>query len=425
MRRSSTHKTHPRRGWLAPILALVLFVVLGLLALVLDRLWLDMAQTEAEVVAETSALAAARELASDDTLRIPNPGPENYIERATLAAINVAAMNSVVGQSFTLDPNQGDILFGSNLQADDDGEVRFVESIYEARSVRVLAQRTRTRRNPVALFFGGLTRLPAGDVAAMAEATLDNHIVGLQTIGGARIPALPMAILAYAPMGSTAATWNNQIELRRGGDRYRYDPLSQLVEAGSDGIPEIMLTPAMYGAPPAGSNMRLFCIQKQPDSTQFEDQIRLGWSEQHLEHRDGRILMTQGPELFKSVQSIRSDGLTALKEIIGQCRVVMLFQEEWAAGNDGWGQIQSAGMVAGRVMAVIERQGQSPQIVFQPAVLATRSAMVLTDLDAPATTSSTAAPASTVGNTSSTTTQPGLKLVVPANKYLYQLKLTQ
>jgi hypothetical protein len=432
-------KSQPRRGWLAPIMAIILIVILGLLALVLDRLWLDMAQSEAEGIAEVAALAAARELASDDTLRIPDPGPDDRISKAKLAAENVATLNSVAGQPFTLNADQGDVQFGSNLEVEDTGERLFVESIYGAQSVRVNAQRTRARRNPVALFFGGLTRLPAGDVAAMAEATIDNHVVGLQTIGGARIPALPIAILAYAPAELTVPTWNNQIELRRGADRFRYDPVTQSVDATSDGIPEIILTAAMTGAQPTMSNMRLFCVQQKPDATAFPDQIRLGWGDQHLEHRDSRILLTQGPELFQAAPTTSADSLQAMKEIIGQCRIVMLFQDEWASGNNGWGQIQSAGMVAGRVMAVIEQEGQSPQIVFQPAVLATRSAMLLADLDNPVTTASTTGTTqnsstegstvppstSTSGSSSVVTVQPGLNLVVPANKYLYQLKLTQ
>lgn len=423
IRRSLSLKSPRRRGWLAPILALVLFVVLGLLALVLDRLWLDMALTEAEGIAESSALAAARELASDDVLRVPDLGPEDRIERAKRAAENVASLNRVAGQPFTLIADQGDVMFGSNLEADDTGEIRFVESIYEARSVRVIAQRTRARRNPVALFFGGLTRIPAGDVAAMAEATIDNHVVGLQTVGGARIPGIPLAILSYAPDNSTAATWRNQIELRRGADQFRFDPVTQTVDAGPDGIPEIVLTVPMHGTQPAASNMRLVFVQKQPDESQFEEQFRQGWSDQHLEHRAGRILLTTGPEMFKAAQSVRAECLGAMKEIIGQCRVVMLFQEEWAAGNDGWGQIQSAGMVAGRIMAVVEQPGQSPQIVFQPGVLATRSAMLISDLDDP--TISPATTGTTSVATSVVTKEPGLNLVVPANKYLYQLKLTQ
>jgi hypothetical protein len=419
IRHSMHRKSSARNGWLAPIMALVMFVVLGLMALVLDRLWIDMATAEAQGIAESSALAAARELASDDLLRIPDPGTEGRIEQAKLAAIHVAGLNSVAGQPFNLDPEQGDLIFGVNLEVDDTGEVRFVESTFEARSVRAIAQRTRARRNPVALFFGGLTQQPVGDVGAIAEATISNQIVGIQTVGGARIPAIPIAILLRAPAGSTVPTWNDQIELRKGSDQYSYDPLSQTVTSTNDGIPEIILSAPLAGSEASASNMRLFCVHPQLDGMIIEDQIRFGWSDQHLEHRDGRILLTKGPEYFTSAQSVPAGCLTALKENIGQCRIVMLFQDEWPTANNGWGKIQSAGLVAGRIMAVIEQDGQNPQIVFQPGVLATRCAMLASDLDDPGTTNANA------GIASNATAPAAATQTVSENKYLYQLKLTQ
>jgi hypothetical protein len=423
IRRSNFRKPQARNGWLAPIMALVLFVMLGLFALVLDRLWLDMASAEAQGVAESAALAAARELVSDDLLKIPAPDPEDRIERAKGAAINVASLNNVAGQPMLLDADQGDIRFGTNLTVEDTGEVLFVESNFEVHSVRVVAQRTRARRNPVALFFGGLTKLPEGDVGAMAEATIANQIIGLQTVGGARIPALPLAILARAPAGSTLPTWHDQIELRRGADRYSYDSVGQTVVSIQDGIPEIILTAPGTGSEITTSNMRLFCVHGQQDGTSFEDQIRLGWGDQHLTQRDGRILTTNGPEYFPAAKSVPSGCLVALKEMIGQCRVVMLFQDEWDTQNSGWGRIQSAGLVAGRIMAVIEENGQSPQIVFQPAVLATRCAMLASDLNDPGATAVVSGTAS--GAASSATASGSSSQAATANKYIYQFKLTQ
>lgn len=412
IRRSTIRRPRARNGWLAPIMALVLFVMLGLFALVLDRLWLDMATAEAQGVAESAALAAARELPSDDLLKVPAPNPDDRIERAKEVAINVAQLNTVAAQPLMLSADQGDIQFGSNLVVEDTGEIRFVESNYEVHSVRVVAQRTRTRRNPVALFFGGLTKLPEGDVAAMAEATISNQIVGLQTVSGARIPALPLAILARAPEGSSLQTWYDQIELRRGADRYGYDSAAQAVVSIQDGIPEIILTAPATGSEITTSNMRLFCIHGQQDGTTLEDEIRQGWGDQHLAQRDGRILLNNTSEYFPAAQSVPSGCLMALKEMIGQSRIVLLFQDEWATDTTGWGRIQSAGLVAGRIMAVIEEDGQSPQIVFQPSVLATRCAMLASDLNDPGTTSSAAAPVAS-------------SQAAPANKYIYQFKLTQ
>jgi len=418
IRRFQTNDVHSRHGWLAPILALVLFVVLGLVALVLDRLWLDMATTEAQTVAETAALAAARELAHDDLLR--SADPENRILQAKIAAESVAALNRVAGEPFTLNADLGEVQFGSNVIVDETGEKRFVESIYQARSVRVSALRTHAKRNPVALFFGGLTRVPAGEVAAFAEATIDNHVIGMQVIGDSRIPALPIAILAKAPAGLGVATWESQIERRQGLDQYRYDSITKSVVAERDGIPEIILHGAIDGAQRTDSNMRLVCVHQGRDPSPFPDQIRLGWSAAHLGHRDGRVEFSTGPQMFYAAHSMAQSSLEALQQVVGESRAVLLFHEEWPDTSEGWGKIQSGGFVAGRVMAVIQQPGKIPQIVFQPTTLATRSAMLMTDID-----DSNGATDESDAENGSTTTGSSSRVQVPENKYIYQLKLTQ
>lgn len=416
-RHSTRLNSHRRKGWLAPILALLLFVVLGLVALVLDRLWLEMAQTEAQAVAEAAALAAARELASDDQLKYPTPDPEDRIQRAKMAAENVAALNRVAGQSFTLNADQGEVLFGSSVEVEETGEFRFIESIYEVRSVRVLAHRSHAKRNPVALFFGGLTKVPAGEVAAMAEATLDNRVIGLQIIGDARIPALPLAILKRAPANSPVPSWETYIEQRQGMDHYRFDPLTQTVEEGRDGIPEIVLVPPTLGAEARDSNVRLISPGGKRDVTQFEEQIRHGWKAADLESLDERIEFSRGPRNMLAQRTFSEGTVGALREVVGQCRAVALFNDEAADVTEGWSRVQVGTLVAGRVMAVIQPPGQELQVVFQPGVLATRSALVMSEIQE----QTAASDADTAGVTNSNV--PNIQ--VPESKYLYQMKLTR
>jgi hypothetical protein len=170
LRRNHLRQLPNRRGWLAPIVALALVVVMSAVALVIDRLWLDMATEEAQGVAEAAAIAACRELASDDALRAPEPAPDGRIAAAKLAAENVASMNHIAGQPYMLDSDSGDITIGVKVEVEDTGEVKFVETIHDPRSVRMVAQRLHARGNPVALFVRGLTHVAAGEVRAQAEA---------------------------------------------------------------------------------------------------------------------------------------------------------------------------------------------------------------------------------------------------------------
>lgn len=400
MRRQNLREGQSRRGWLAPIVALSMVVVMGAVALVLDRLWLDMATGEAQAVAEVAVLAAARQLASDDDLRSPETSPDARIAAATLAAENVAAMNRVAGQPYHLDASAGDLTFGVNVQVEETGEIKFVETIHNPRSARMVAQRTHARGNPVALFLTGLTHVGGGEVRATAEATIDNHIVGFQSVAGSRVPMLPLAILANDPSGLRQDTWKVQIEQRRGPDNYRFDPSTGEVHSGADGIPEIRLIPASNGSQENSPNMAFFDVHGKVGRFPLAEQIRLGWSAEDLERRDGRFVFTSGPQMFSARPTISKASGAALKEIAGECRGVLLYQSGAPAADKKSLRIQSAGLVAGRVMAVQELGGGEYQLVFQPGVLASRSAVRPADLgiaDAGAS----------------------------ANPYIYQLKLTQ
>jgi tRNA (Thr-GGU) A37 N-methylase len=399
IRRQQQRKNQSRRGWVAPIVALALVVAMGAVALVLDRLWLDMAQSEAQSVAEVSALAAARQLASDDDLRMPLPEDDVRIAAAKIAAENVAAMNRVAGQPFVLSPDTGDLQFGVNLQVEETGEIKFVETIHSARSARVVAQRSHVRGNPVALLIRGLTHVNAGQVRAHSEATIDNHIVGFQSIGGARVPMLPLAILASDPLGQRLDTWQIQIDQRRGADKYKFDSSTGEVQSGEDGIPEITLTPAPAGGDPAATNMAFFDIHGKVGRFPLAEQIQFGWSPRDLERRDGRFLLVSGPESFTARTTISKQPAAALKAIVGECRGVLLYRNLTVTPDKSSVRIQSAGLVAGRVMAVQPTQGGDYQLVFQPGVLATRSAVRPTDV--------------------------GMTDAAAANTYIYQLRLTQ
>ena len=382
------------------MVAISMVVIMSAAALVIDRLWLDMATEEAQGIAEAAAIAAARELASDDALRVPEPGPDGRIAAAKLAAENVAAMNHIAGQAYLLNPDSGDITFGVKVEVEDTGEVRFVETIHDPRTVRMVAHRLHARGNPVALFVSGLTRVNAGEVRAQAEASIDNHVVGLQCVGTARVPMIPLAILAKDPMGQRQDTWQVQIENRRGEDKFRFDPVKREVVSGSDGIPEIVLHSVTPGEDPAAANMALFDVHGQAGRFPLEEQIKLGWGPDDLERRNGRFLLTKGPESFSARASVSKQTAAALKSIAGECRAALLYENFVQTERTAPGTIQSSGLVAGRVMAVEETDGANYKITFQPGVLATHAAVLPADLGM-------------VGVTAQ------------ASKYVFQLKLTQ
>ena len=90
LRLNSKRRSSARSGSLMPAIAVALVAILGASALVLNRLWLDMAHTELRTAAESAALAAGRELANDDLLR-KDFNPDAHAMKARLAAARIAA----------------------------------------------------------------------------------------------------------------------------------------------------------------------------------------------------------------------------------------------------------------------------------------------------------------------------------------------
>lgn len=396
-----------RAGYIAPILALLLCVMLGGLALMLDRLWLDMAHEEAQNAAEMTALAAARELASDDLLRVPT-NSLNSIERCQETAIEIASRHQVAGIPVSLDP-QADLKVGVLVPDETSGLETFLETNHASRSVQVLISRTSAGGNPVSRFLTGLTHQGGADVRAAAEATLDDRVVGVQTLAGVSAPVLPIAVLLDAPVATASALatgtppaipcWKRDILERQGTDLWGYDTNTGTVTAGPDGIPEIVLTTTAAGADPTTSNVAFLHLTGNAHDDPLDRQIRHGWNDADLQHDQGRFLISQGPRRITGRTVIGAGSEAALREVVGQNRIICLYQR-LLPGSGTWHNLEIVGLAAGRILKVNHLEGQIRQLVLQPAVLATRHAVTVTDIETDS-------------------------LQTPPNPTIFKLKLTQ
>lgn len=367
-----------RRGVIAALVAVSLVAVMGCVALVLDRLWLEAAMVELRTCAEAAALAAAGELANDDALRSdPDPDPDQNLLRARRVARRIAARNRVAGETVTLntDPN-GDVRFGRLVLRSETGRTQFLETNREPTSVLVTALRTRSRGNPVALFIRGLTGQLAGNVAAQAEATIDNRVVGIRPFDGCPAPVLPLAILQRDPSGRRTTTWSMQIERRAGQDRFSYDRRSDQVLPRPDGIPEIVLSSMSSDQTADETNVQLIELGTNIESDRLLRQIERGWTADDLETTQGELRFDGRPIDLHCTAVIPTAVQSQLAATTGQKRICLLYTQHQATGRLGSGRIRCTGMVAGRVMAVSARAGGACRIVFQPGVLTTRTAIL-------------------------------------------------
>lgn len=383
-----------RRGLTTPAVAVALLVTLAGLALILDRMWLETAQLELTTAAETTALAAARQLASDDRLRA-NFDPQDWLTAAQDAAEQIARDNRVAGERPSFSLADSDLNFGSYAQSDQ-GIVLDPDDA-DPHTVRITLHRTRSRNNPVALFIGQLTAVPFGDVRRQADATINNHIEGVRPVTGATVPALPLAIWKNDPTGNRQDTWQVQIDQRRGQDRFGYDEESHKVVRTPDGIPEIIVRSVARGGKPELCNLQVLDMGTGFDDEKLSRQFRQGWSAENLAEFGGLfpaiadVTLTSSAELFNPERD-------ALEELLGEPRICLLFSTTVPTNNKKLLQTTCVELVAVRVMAVWDQPEGYCMLVLQPTVMATRCAVVTSTIGQPAT--------------------------QPPNKYIYNLRLT-
>ncbi len=427
-------RTHSpaRAGFLAPAALIALVVVLAAAALVIDRQWLDSTQIELTNASEAAALAGARALATDELLHA-ELDEARLINAARSAALRIARENRIAGEPVMLDPAaNGDVRIGRLIQ-NEAGLTVFLETSHKPTSVVVNAEHSRERNNPVVRFFDGWTSNRGADVAARTEATVDNHVVGFRPLDGQPVPALPLAILRTCNDERTP-TWQRDIERRLGSDRFGIDPVTGSVIAQPDGIPEIILCDA--GVPPTGvtgdadrdpkaassedtssakdsidsdestsssdsqaadgesadgesadgesadgatpaqriRNAYAFVLNPRASTADIARQFRNGWTAEDLPSGVDVLRTDRGPLTMTTLDSLGGAMADALCDAVGQQRIVFLFDK--VTTGHGADQVACVSVVAGRVMSCNPSSREGCEIVFQPTVLTTRTAVL-------------------------------------------------
>jgi hypothetical protein len=363
-----------RRGVTTPLIAAALLLAALGLALVLDRLWLEAAQVELTTAGEAAALAAARALACDDRLK-PDVEGSLLTNHALSAAVSIARRNTVASAPVNLDLAAEDVRCGRLTPNEETGEEQFVQTDSLPTHVRVTAHRSRSRGNPVALFLGTLSQQPQGDVVVDVEAGLDNRVAGVRPFPGGPVPALPLAIWQNDPSGRCVQTWRNAIEQRRGRDEYGYDPTTRQVTNGKDGIPEITLRSQPRSGTSDKVNLQLLDIGTGFDAELLATQFAHGWPAAALEAWGGELRLGSSGLEFASTPTLQSGERDALEALLGEPRICLLYSLCQADGRSAKFRTTCVEFVAVRVLAVRDLSDGSAEIVAQPSVITTRTAL--------------------------------------------------
>lgn len=381
LHRPITQPADSRAGFLVPAILVALLVIMAGVALVLDQLWLENASVEMQAAVDASVLAAGRQLATDDLLK-PNFNAQNQIDKARNRANDIASGNRVAGQPVNLEES-GSIRIGRRIDNPSSGRVNFVETTNRPNSVRVIAHRSRRNGNPIALFFRQLTGQSSGDVSCRAEATIENRIVGFRPLEHLPIPVLPIAILETDSISQRTDTWQVAIEQRLGADQFRLDEKTGQVVRGADGIPEITLRFEGDEKTDEKRNVLLIAPQSRWQRVRWRRAIKSGWTRDDFAKRNAEISLPRSEEQvlrFFTTRLTNHRFAELFDTVLGQCRIVFLTRNCSESDDSHFDSVNCHRVVAGRVMDVRIGNNGSFELVFQPGVLTTPTAILSDDV---------------------------------------------
>ncbi len=362
---------------MVPAIAVALVVVGSAMALVFDRLWQDAAAVELRTAGEAAALAAAAELASDDTLR-KDADPEAICQTARTAAAEIARQNLVGGQPVKVwDAADGDVEIGQ-LVTNNTGEQVFVRTAENPDRVLVHVEQGRGPSNPVGLLVRDLTG--AGRLLrTTVEAKIERTIAGVRPWDGVNTPVVPLAISGMSPTG-----WNAAIDGGTGTDALGFSRESSSVTAGPDSITEMT---ALSAPQQASTREQLVATLHAVDfgtglaGDELARECRDGLSLDDLRKHGGELRIDGKPLRLPSTPKLPGECSAALKDLIGQTRICLVYDSMVpGSGPDQW-TVTCGRLVAIRILAVQQLPDGLVAVQVQPAVVSTRTAIVVDDDD--------------------------------------------
>ncbi|WP_161968023.1 pilus assembly protein TadG-related protein [Fimbriiglobus ruber] len=354
-------------------------VVMLLAALVFHVCLLRATRTELQTGADAAALAAARELATDELLLSDPPVTGGRVGKARDAAGTLAAANLVAGKYLQLQPNpdnsaDGDIVLGFMDSPLGTFNPATGSDPSSWSGTRLNAVHVTTRRSGTGAILGVMGR----DAFARATAMLDFAVVGFRTLTDDPLPLVPVGVFTDH-VGALPDSWDAKIA-RSPTDEWAFDPNTGQFIPGADGIPEVTV---VIGGGESRTVAGMFLRLGAEAFRETAEQCRSGVRRSQLSAEIGGEFVL-GPANTLSVHG--SSGCaptgtgarrlieTALEDIrlAGLPRVWPLF-----SGTDEAGTVQVCGWVAARLVAVGAHNGGlaltlQPTVFHHPSVVTER-----------------------------------------------------
>ena len=316
-----------RRGAISVLAAFMSVLVLGMVAFAVDAGYVLSAKQELQRSADAAALAACWDYAKKLS---QGYSTADAMTQARTTASTYASSNGVGGVNLTINQNTsnsatGDLVFGqiADLYDADSPLLTGTPSAYNA--VRLKVRRDSTLNGQTPFFFARIFGLTGQNLDAEATAGFLKNISGFKTpANGGNVAVLPYAL--------DIDTWNALLA-GNAADQWAWNPATQTITAGSDGIKEVNLFPQGTGSP---GNRGTIDIGGSNNSTaDIARQILYGITPADLAHHGGKLEFDEEGELELNGDTGISAGVKdELTSIKGQPRLIPIFSSVVGPGNN-------------------------------------------------------------------------------------------
>jgi len=347
-----------RKGNILVLSAFLMVMIMAMLAFAVDLGYLYVAREEMQRSADSAALAAAWELVDIGAMT----GDSNawvMEENARARAAQYASLNQVLRQSPGL-ANE-DVVVGFMPNPSDPTASIDVSGINTPNTVWVRVRRTESQNGRIPFFMARVLGIDSVGAEVEATAALMNSFKGFQTPSSGNLDMLPFAL--------DQDTWNDLCN-GIGADDWKWDPATDEVRAGCDGILELNLYPHGTGSP---GNRGTIDIGSNNNSTaDIARQIVEGVSPSDLSYHGGKLEFDHNSELPLNGDTGISAGVKdELESIKGLPRIVPIFSQVTGPGNNAtYTIVRFAGI---RIMEVkLTGSQSSKRVMVQPANILAR-----------------------------------------------------
>jgi len=375
--------TWTRRGLASSLLLVSLVLTLGLLGLAIELALVQHVQVQLQNSCDAAALAGAPDL-FDRSVLYPGqkPNPQADIDRAFATARQWAAENVAAGdlvrlgeqQAFTAEDLTAGWLAEPLNRRDPMIEWPHTKQV---NTLRVHAERSYRRGNPVRMIMARLAGLGSADVEAESWATIDPRVFGFRPEIDGTIPVMPLSMPAH---GDSVGWYEQATQTAVAGttDRFTWDEHTGLVTEKPDGIPEVEVTFQLdkqeSSAPPTTV---LLWIGAAPAANEHRAlrQCREGITQADLVDYHEELALDEDLSLWiPGTGQMSAELVECLKDLTGASRVWPLFNSLEEQSDPLRCQLRSFG--AGGIVDVRADDRGLIQVRIQPTVLVASTAMV-------------------------------------------------